>query len=97
MIKEARTARIYSQLLDVDVVDGRYYQLVYCYTNGFTMSNLFQYGVNVFRPNEWFRVCVVQSDILLNDGHQIRYAFEHATANAFAGDFPEPPFDEVQP
>jgi hypothetical protein len=33
--------------------------LVYCYNSAFTMSNLFQDGVNVFRPNEWFRVCVV--------------------------------------
>ena len=45
--------------------------LVYCYNSGFTMSNLFQDGVNVFRPNEWFRVCVVQSDIFFNGRHQI--------------------------
>ena len=61
------------------------------------MSDLFQDGVNVFRPNEWFWICVVHSDILFDGKHQIRYAAEHTTANTLAGDLPKPPFNEIQP
>ena len=61
------------------------------------MSDLFQDGVNLFRPNEWFRIRVVYSDKLFDGSDQIRYATEHATSNTFAGDLPKPPFNKIEP
>lgn len=46
------------------VTHGQY--LVWCYHNGFTTSNLFQNGVNVFCPHEWLWIRIVQSDVLFD-------------------------------
>lgn len=71
--------------------------LVYCYSNGFTMSDLVQDRVNFFGPNEWFRIRVVYSDKFFDVRNQIRYATEHATPNTFAGDLPKPAFNKIEP
>jgi len=42
-------------------------------------------------------ICVVHADKVFNGKHQIRYAFEHTTANPLAADLPKPPFNEIQP
>ena len=41
------------------------------------MSDLIQDGVNLFRPDEWFRIRVVYSDKFFDGSNQIRYATEH--------------------
>src|SRR5665811_1401249 len=61
------------------------------------MSDLFQDGVNLFRPDEWFRIRVVYSDKFFDGSNQIRYATEHATPNTFAGDLPKPAFNKIEP
>ena len=61
------------------------------------MSDLFQDGVNFFRPNEWLRILVVYSDKFFDGSNQIRYATEHATPNTFAGDLSKPPFNKIEP
>ena len=76
---------------------GQSSKLVCCYNNGFTTNYLFQDGVNVLRPNEWFLVCVIHSDIVFNGMDQIREAAEHTTANPLAGDLPKPSFNQIQP
>ena len=61
------------------------------------MSDLFQDSVNLFRPNEWFGICVVYSDKFLDGSDQIRHTLEHTTANTLAGDLPKPPFNKIEP
>jgi len=41
-------------------------ELVWCYSNGFTTSDLFQDRVYFFRPHKWFWIYVVYSDKLFN-------------------------------
>jgi len=61
------------------------------------MSDLGQDSVNLFGPNEWFRIRVVYSNELFNGGDKIRCAAERAASNTLAGDLPKPSFNKIEP
>lgn len=48
-------------------------------------------------PVEGLRVTVVVSDIVVDGADEIAHAAERSFADALAGDFGEPAFDQIQP
>src|SRR3989442_9478331 len=48
-------------------------------------------------PDEWTRVLVVFSQVLIDDTDEFRYVSERASANALAGDLTEPALDQIEP
>src|SRR3989475_13184701 len=48
-------------------------------------------------PDEWTRVLVVFSQVLIDDTDEFRYVSERASANALAGDLTERALDQIEP
>ena len=72
-------------------------ELVWCPDVGFTMSDLFQDGVGLFRPDERFGILVSDPDEIFDRHDEFRDAAENSATNAFPRDLSEPPLHQVQP
>lgn len=70
---------------------------MWCFSNGFTMADLFQDLLNFFGPDKGFGILIVDADELLNGLDQLRDAFENATPDSFACNFTEPALHQIEP
>ena len=48
-------------------------------------------------PHEWFRVIVVDFQVVLDRGNEVIHAVEHAAADGLVGQVPKPSFDQIEP
>ena len=61
------------------------------------MRHLLQDRMDVFGPDKRLGIFVVQPNILLDGGHQVRHAAEDASTDTLACDLSEPSLHRVQP
>ena len=65
--------------------------------NGSTTQNLGQDGLDRCRPDERPGVGVVERDIGVDRGHEVRHVPEDAPPDALGGQLAEPALDQVEP
>ena len=70
---------------------------MWCPDDGFTMSDLLQDRIDLFRPDERFGILVVDLDEIFDRGDEFRDTAENPATNAFARDLSEPSLHQVQP
>ena len=61
------------------------------------MRHLLQDRIDVFGPDKRLGIFVVQPNILLDGGHQVRHAAEDASTDTLACDLSKPSLRQVQP
>ena len=71
--------------------------LVWCPEDSFTMSDLFQDRIYLFRPDERFGILVVDADEIFDCGDEFRDTAENPATNAFPRNLSEPSLHQVQP
>ena len=84
-------------MVGYEVINAGYSYLVYCVSHFFTFGDFTQDALNRSAPNEYLRLLVVVSNVILDGGDQFLDGVKTATPDALLGQITKPTFDQVQP
>jgi len=61
------------------------------------MRYLLENRIDVLGPDKRFGIVVVEANIVLDCGNQVRHTVKDTSSDTLASDFAEPTFHEIQP